>query len=565
MSIRVTVTTGPKRKGSTFMVSVPSQRDRLDPSTLNDMQDEQTISRRHLVAASAGLAVAPILIGTATASAQAATPEASAAASPTAQPVSGGRLRFAVQGDPSELDPALTNLAAAGLVIDLMYEGLTHEGADLSIGPALAESWMVSDDQLTYTFALRQGVTFHNGRAFVAKDVAYTFERIQNPDTASPWATSLAGVSAIETPDDGTVVLTLKTPDASFLARLAGRGLVIVPQEEVEKNGDLLNTAVGTGPFTFKDYVPGSTLTLDRNGSYWDPGKPYLDGIDIVIASDDTQRAAALISGTVDLAEQVGQKDITLIQAESDLRLDGGATTNLRWLVFNLRREPFDKPEFRQAVFKAIDRSPIIDAAVFGYGQPLVGLYPENFWAGYHGEIPAQDLDGAKALLAQVTLPNGFRPKILTWSQYKFLSDTSVVVQEQLKQIGIESEIDPQENAIYLEQYFGGEFDIAIMGAAGYVDPNDWPEQSLKTGSVNNAAGYSNPDFDQLIEEGLATTDQTERAPIYQQLQEVLIADSPWINLYTSESFVGLRSSVQGFTRYVSGSFVSLRETWLAS
>lgn len=523
----------------------------------------RAISRRGLLAAGGGLALAPVVLGTipANVAAQDATPEAT----PAASPVPGGRLRLAVQGDPSELDPALTNLAAAGLVIDLMYDGLAHEGPDLSIRPALAESWTVSDDQLTYSFSLRQNVTFHNGRAFVAADVAYTFERIQNPDTASPWATSLAGVSAIETPDDHTVVLTLKAPDASFLARLAGRGLVIVPQEEVEKHGDLLNTAVGTGPFTFVDYVPGSTMTLDKNPNYWDPGKPYLDGIDIVIASDDTQRAAALISDTVDMAEQVGQKDITLIEQESGLRLDGGATTNLRWLVFNLRREPFDKLEFRQAVFKAIDRGPIIDSAVFGYGQPLVGLYPPEFWAGYRGEIPAPDLDGAKALLEQVTLPDGFRPKILTWSQYKFLSDTSVVVQEQLKQLGIESEIDPQENAIYLEQYFGGEFDIAIMGAAGYVDPNDWPEQSLKTGSVNNAAGYSNPEFDQLIEEGLATTDQAKRAPIYQHLQEVLIADSPWINLYTSETFVGMRNSVQGFTRYVSGSYISLRETWIAS
>lgn len=526
------------------------------------------VTRRHVVAgaaAGAGLAIAPVLLGGHPVAAGAATRVATPDASPAAEPVAGGRLRVAVQGDPSELDPALTNLAAAGLVIDLMYDGLTHEGPDLSIRPALAESWTVSDDQLTYTFTLRDGVTFHNGRPFVAADVAYTFQRIQNPDTASPWATSLAGVSAIETPDDRTVVLTLKAPDASFLARLAGRGLVIVPQEEVEKNGDLLNTAVGTGPFTFVAYVPGSSLTLDRNPAYWDPGKPYLDGIDIVIASDDTQRAAALISNTVDLAEQVGQKDITLIEGEDGLRVDGGATTNLRWLVFNLRREPFSNPDFRQAVFKAIDRGPIIEAAVFGYGQPLVGLYPPEFWAGYQGEIPAPDLDGAKALLEGVTLPEGFRPKLLTWAQYKFLSDTSVVVQEQLKQLGIESEIDQQENAIYLEQYFGGEFDIAIMGAAGYVDPNDWPEQSLKTGSVNNAAGYSNPEFDQLIEEGLATTDQAQRAPIYQQLQEVLIADSPWINLYTSESFVGLRASVQGFTRYVSGSFISLRETWLAS
>jgi len=514
------------------------------------------VSRRRFAQATGAFAIAPIILGQGIASAQEATPA-------TGEPVTGGRLRFGVQGDPSELDPGLTNLNAAGLVIDLIYDGLVHEGADLSIQPALAESWEISDDLLTYTFALRSGVTFHNGRPFVAEDVVYTFERIQNPDTASPWATSLAGVSTIETPDDATVIITLTAPDASFLARLANRGLVIVPKEEVEANGDLQQTAVGTGPFTFVDYVPGSTLTLDRNASYWDPGKPYLDGIDITIISDDTQRSTALVADTIDLAEQIGQKDIELIQGQDGLRVDGGATTNLRWLVFNLRREPFDQLAFREAVHRAIDRQAIVDVAVFGYGQPLVGLYPPEFWAGYHGDVPAQDVDAARELLAPVELPDGFRPKILTWSQYKFLSDTAVVVQEQLKQLGIETDLDPQENAIYLEQYFAGEFDIAIMGAAGYVDPNDWPQQSLVSGSVNNAAGYASADFDALVIEGLQESDQDARAAVYQELQELLIQDLPWISLYTSESYVGLKSNVQGFVRYLSSSYISLRETWI--
>ncbi len=519
------------------------------------------ISRRSLVHTTGVFAIAPLLLTALPHAvvAQEATPDAT----PAKTPVNGGRLRVGLQGDPTALDPALSNLNAVAVVVDFVYEGLVHEAPDLTPQPALAESWTLSDDLLTYTFKLRQGVTFHNGRPFVADDVKYSFERIQDPKTASPWQTFLGGVKSIAVPDPATVEIVLTAPDASFLARLCTRGLVIVPKEEVEKTGDLTQTMVGTGPFTFKEYVPSSSLTLDKNDAYWDAGKPYLDGLDLTIIPDDTQRSTALISKTVDFAEQVGQKDIALIKKDESLALAGGPTTNLRWIVFNLRREPFNQLEFRQAVFAAIDRQPIIDAAVFGYGQPLVGLYPESYWAGYHGEIPAPDPARAKDLLAKVTLPDGFKPKILTWAAYKFLSDTSVVVQEQLKQVGIESEIDPQENAIYLEQYFGGTFDIAVMGAAGYIDPNDWLQQSLTTGAENNAAGYASSEFDKLVKQGLETTGQPERASIYQEAQELLIKDLPWISLYNSESYVGLTTKVQGFTYYLSSSYYALRETWI--
>ncbi|HEU0164971.1 MAG TPA: ABC transporter substrate-binding protein, partial [Thermomicrobiales bacterium] len=192
-----------------------------------------------------------------------------------------------------------------------------------------------------------------------------------------------------------------------------------------------------------------------------------------------------------------------------------------------------------------------------------VGLYPDTYWAGYKGDIPAQDLDGAKALLAKVDLPDGFKPKLLTWQAYDFLSSTSVVVQEQLKQLGVESEIDPQENAIYLENYYAGDFDIAVMGASGYIDPNDWLEQSLETGGSSNAAGYSSAEMDALIAKGLETAKQEDRVSVYQKVQQLLIDDLPWISLYNSQSFVGLNNKVQGFEFYLSSSFYALRETWL--
>jgi peptide/nickel transport system substrate-binding protein len=517
-------------------------------------QRKSELSRRELIAAAGlGAITVPLLSRPALAQDATASPE----------PVTGGTLRVGVQGDPAELDPHLTVLNAAGIVIDLVYDGLVKEDDALVPQPALAESWTVSEDGLTYVFALRQGVTFHNGAPFTSADVKFSLERIADPATGSPSAANVAGIASIETPDDATAVITLKSPDASFIANLCRPGLSIVSQAAVEELGDLNTTMVGTGPFAFRNYVPGTEISFDRNPSYWDTGKPYVDELILQIVPEDTSRTTALVSGTVDLIEAVPQKDIQLLENDDSIVLAGNRTTNLRWLVFNLRKEPFSNPAFRQAVAVAIDRQPIIDVAVFGYGEPMLGLFPAGYWAAYEGEIQPVNLEAAQELLASVTLPEGFRPQLLTWQAYDFLANTAVVVQEQLRLLGIESEIDPQENAIYLERYLGGDFDIAVMGASGYIDPNDWIQGSFTTSGSTNAAGYSSPEMDQLIAESLATADQAERSAIYQEIQQRIIDEAPWISLYTSYVYEGHRSNVRGFTHRLSATLHSLRNTWL--
>ena len=491
-------------------------------------------------------------------------PGASAAQSTaTPAPVSGGTLRIGVQGDPTNLDPHLTVLAAAGVVIEMVYDGLLVVDANLIPTAALAESWSISDDFLTYTFTLRPNATFHNGRPLVADDVVYSFNRVMDEATGSPSASYASGIATIESPDDGTVTITLNGPDASFLTKLCWWGMSIVPREEVEANGDLSQTMAGTGAFAFNEYIPNTRISMTRHDGYWDAPKPYVDAVEVLIIPEDTSRTTALISDSVDIIEQVPHKDIAILQANEAVELAGSTATNLRWLVFNLRREPFSSLEFRQAVAAALDRATILQSAVFGYGEPLIGLYPPEFWAGYEGEIPPMDLDRAGELLAGVTVPDGFAPGLLTWAQYDFLSNTSIVVQEQLRQIGIEAEIDPEENATYIERFFGGDFDIAVMGASGYMDPNEWLEQSLKTDGPNNAAGFSDPDLDALLEEGLIEQDQEARAEIYQQAQQIVIDQAPWISLYTSSTYEGLHPRVKGFQHMLSGGLRSIDGVWL--
>ena len=514
--------------------------------------DKKKLNRRSLLASAGAVAFGATMVpGSAGATRQ-----------DTATPVPGGSLRLGVQGDPTELDPALSNLAATELIVDLVYEGLVHEGPDLVPQPSLAERWDVSSDNLTYTFHLLPEVTFHHGRELTADDVVYSFERVMNPETGSPYVPYTDRISGIDAPDARTVVFTLESPDASFLAGLCRRGLVIVPQDIVESEG-LSQRMVGTGPFRFVEYIPNTSVTLDRNETYWDGGKPYLDRVEIQIVPDDTARTTALVSGTVDLIEQVPHKDIEIIDEAEGVRLVGGVATNLRWLVFNTRREPFDRPEVRRAIASGIDRQPIIDAAVFGYGEPLVGMYPETFWFGYEGDVLPSEPDEAAARIAGLGLPEDFQPGLLTWAQYEFLSATSVVVQEQLRVLGIESEIESEENATYIQRFYEYDFDIAVMGAGGYVDPNDFIQQNFILDSMNNTSGYANPEMDALIAEGLETQDLDARAEIYQRIQQLIIDDAPWVNLYTSSTYEGAHGSVQGFAHYQSGSLYSLRETWI--
>jgi peptide/nickel transport system substrate-binding protein len=479
------------------------------------------------------------------------------------EPVSGGTLRVGLQADPAQLDPALTSLTAAWHIIEHVYEALLSYDASLNPVPQLAESYEISDDGTVYTFHLRPGVTFHNGRPLVAADVKYSVERILDPAIESPHTDAYSSVATVEAADDATVVFTLKSADASFLAKIMGNAGYIVPQEEVEKTGDLNVTMVGTGPFKFVDYTPNTEVNLVRNDAYWDPGKPYLDGIQFLIASDDTSRTTALTSGTVDFIEYAPVKDLPIFEGDDTLMVTGDQNTNIRYLGINVSRDPLSKPEVRQAISKVVDRGPIIESAVFGAGTPTAAIFPPTFWAGGEFPIEPQDIEGAKALLTTAGVPDGFQTTISSWQAYSFLSNAAVVLQEQLKQVGIEAELNLQENATYLADYFAGNFDLTVTGTSAYIDPNDVIQGNFGTGENNNGTQYSNPEVDKLIADGIAVTDQAERAAIYNQIQTILLQDLPWVNLFIANQYEAMKTYVMGYVHIPTGTNRSFREVWL--
>ena len=428
----------------------------------------------------------------------------------------------------------------------------------------MAESWDLSDDGLTYTFKLRTGVKFHNGREMVASDVKYSFERLVDPATKSTSAADLASMKSIEAPDDQTVVITLNAVDSSFLSFLVGQSCIIIAKEVVEENGDLSQVAVGTGPFKFVEYVPNTRVVLEKNPDYWEEGLPYLDGMELIPIPEDTQRTTALVTGTVDFIEYAPLRDIESLQEDDELTLAGDANTNIRFIGLNLSKEPFSNLLVRQAIAKAIDRDAVLEPAVYGHGVTTEVLFPQAYWAALESTVTAQDVEGAKALMAEADLADGFETTITSWSQYSFLSNAAVVVQEQLKQIGIEAELNLVENATMIDEvYVNKTYDIAVTGDSAYTDPNTLVLGNFKTGESGNFVNYSNPEVDALIDQGTAETDVEARAEIYRQIQAILLEDLPWINLFIANQFEAMKSDVMGYTHIPTGSNLALREVWL--
>jgi peptide/nickel transport system substrate-binding protein len=522
--------------------------------------------------ATTAAASAPATTGGSPTTAPAATTAAGSAASPApttaaaaGTPKKGGILKMGLQGDPVALDPHSTSLTATNHIVEHIYGRLVTIDATLSAKPDLAESWDISPDGLVYTFKLRQGVKFHNGQPFVAGDVKYSYERVLDPKTKSTSTAGLSSIDKIETPDDGTVKITLKKPNAAFLVGLWSPNYAIVKKEDVDKNGDLTKTANGTGPFKFKDYTPNTKLTLERNPNYWEPGKPYLDGIEMVPVPDDTARSTAIRTGTVDFVEYAPAKDIPQLKADKSLTITGDQNTNIRYLGFNLTQKdkPWANPKVRQAISVAMDRSAIVDAAFYGLAIPTLALFPAGYWAALDVKVPAQDLKAAKQMLADAGFPNGFKATIKTWSSYPFLSNAALAVQDQLKQIGVQVDVLPEDNGTFIADNNSKNYDLLVSGTSGYTDPDNIIRQSFQSGLASNNSGYSDSEFDKLIDDGVAVTKQEDRKKVYEKLQQKLLADNPWVMLYEGSQYEAMKSYVKGYVHNATGTNIALKDTWL--
>ena len=458
-------------------------------------------------------------------------------------------LVYAVATEPAGLDPHLTTAHASILVHKNIYSRLLVQMGDMSLQPELAESWEMSEDGLTYTFHLRQGVKFHNGREMTADDVVYSYERMINPDVGSVARNYFLSVASVEAADPYTVVFTLSAPDATFIGYVASNYAAIVPKEVVEEFGDLKANTCGTGPYKLREYVEGNRIVLEKNPDFFLEGQPKLDTLTYVIMADEAARLAALRTGEVHIAK-LSATNLPLVEGNSDITVMEYLTPNYDYIGFNLFDvEPLKDKRVRQAISLLIDREAYADmiydghATVVGPVSVSMGNWPIDITGN---EFYTRDVEKAKALLAEAGYPDGFTLK-MTAGVDPETTNGAQVIQAQLAEGGIMVEIEVLELAQYIDAWREHTHESIIgMNGAG-SDPDRSLNFFFSSTSSTNVWGYSNPRIDELGIIGKTATTDAERKAAYDEMQEIILDELPNLFLVARNDFMFVRSNVDGY------------------
>lgn len=491
--------------------------------------------------------------------------ESAPAVSAPEGPQQGGMLIIGKAREAVGLDPHLVTARSSFEIIAQVYNQLVDLGDDYLPIPELAESWENPDD-LTFIFHLRPDVKFHNGRTLVASDVKFSFERIKNPDVASPWSSQLELIESIETPDDSTVVVHLSKPFGAFMSTIASTWAAIVPPEEVEANGDLQRVMVGTGPFMLDEYVEETRTVLKANPDYFE-GAPLVDGITYMIIPDEAARLAALRTGEIHMSALSNAASAGLAARSEGVSVASQQTTDYYLLGLNTKRKPFDDVRVRQALSLAIDRQGIVDSVFFGEGLVSGPIVPTlGKWSVPPEELPfyQPDIEKAKALLAEAGYPDGFETTITASPRFPEFTSIALVIQNQLKQIGVTATLDQVEWGTFIQKWKDRDFDTFVSFNGSGNDPDRALYPMLHTGGSVNAFQYSNPDIDAKLEAARTTVDQEERLRLYHELANDIAREAPLIFLNTRTEYVAARDNVMDFVLSPVDTYRSLKRVWLA-
>ncbi len=422
-----------------------------------------------------------------------------------------------LQLEPPHLDPTS---AAAGAIDQVLYanvfEGLTRFGPDGSVQPGLAASWTISDDGLSYTFQLREGVTFHDGTTFEASDVVFSLDRARAEDSTNAQKALFAGIERVEALGDSSVRIYLAAPQGNFLFNLAWGDAVMVAPESI---GDIKNLPIGTGAFRFEQWRRGDQISLTRNADYWGEAAS-LEAATFKFISEPTAAYAAMLAGDIDAFYSYPAPE-NLAQFERDPRFTvlSGNTEGETILAMNNQQAPFDDIRVRKAVSHAIDRQAIIDGAMFGYGTPIGSHFaPHNPDYVDLTANAAFDPALARDLLAQAGYAEGFSTT-LKLPPPSYARRGGEIIAAQLREVGIEAEISFLEWAQWLEQVFRGyDYGLTIVSHTEPMDINIYarPDYYFQ---------YDNPDFQALIETLAVQSDPAARSALLAQAQTTIAED----------------------------------------
>lgn len=450
----------------------------------------------------------------------------------------GGTLTVAQSADIVTMDPAMHRTRITQTVVRNVFEALVNQDDALNPVPELATEW-TQVDATTWRFTLREGVRFHNGEPFTAEAVKFSIERVLDPDQASPRASMLSMIDEVIVEDDYTVVITTEQPAPTLLASLSVNE--IVPPAYVQEVGDeeFAKNPVGTGPFTFVEWVPNERVVLAANDDYWG-GRPKIDQLVFKPIPEVSTRIAALRSGDVQIAAEI-PADLAA-SLDGDVRAVPVSGTRIFFLAMNVTMAPFDDLAVRVAVNQAIDRQLLVDSIYQGRARVLnQPAFPEM--VGYHEGFTGYDYDpeAASAVLSDLDMTI----EIDVEEKDKILAEA---VAGQLQAAGLDARVRVLEGQAFLDAINGGS-SLAYLSSWGVAEGDADVIFARHFWSPSRAesvfTGYENAELDVLIERGRSTADGDERERIYAEAIEIVMADAPWAPLLNPEEIYGVSTAVK--------------------
>ena len=448
-------------------------------------------------------------------------------------------LTVQAAAEPPGLDLTATPASAtAGVVFYNVQEALVKVDKTGKIVPWLAERWHTSDNK-NYTFFIKKGVRFHNGRELKAADVKFVIDRAMNPETKHPYPGYYKAIGDLIVKDDYTITVALRETNANFLLNMARQGSVIYPREAVET---LKTAPVGTGPFTVQEWVRGDRIVLKKNPEYHVKGLPKVDRAVYRFIADPNAVQAALKSGDVDVSLfGLGPEHVTELKKDARFQVIVGDTTNDVILAMNNAKKPYADVRVRRAVTHAINKADVLKGAMFGMGKILgSNVDPLNpYYVDLAGAMP-HDPATAKKLLAEAGYPNGFQTVLKVAPQYYYTVRTGEILADQLKKAGIAVKIEQIEWSNWLSRVWReADYDLTIIGHAESWDIANYanPKYYYR---------YDSKKFQELFQKSEVTLDDKARRDQYAQLQKLLVEEAPAVWLYMHPRLVVAKKGLTG-------------------
>ncbi len=473
------------------------------------------------------------------------------------EPKRGGMIRCQLATDIVSPDPHKSANTPTTEVLMHIFEPLVAYGKNLEFVPVLAERWEISPDYQTYTFYLRKGRLFHNGREMVADDVKYSMERIMDPKTGSPRGPHLK-IKSIEVLDKYTVRFHMKGKDAGLLAVLAYiyPVMAIVPKEEVEKQGGTLKHPVGTGPFKFVEWKPDRHILLERFDQYEPIPEPmnglggarivYIDQLKFIPIPEESVATMALLNKEVDFLLRVPFKKVNTFRkaySKQGIVLDEAPSYDWYHIFISLNKPVTENLKFRKACAHAIDLKVVADAATLGYAVINPSIVPTNnpYYTPYHKTWYKKDIEAAKKLLKD----SGYKGEeviISTTKKYQTMYDQALAVQSELAAVGIKTKIEVLDWPVFIQRLYAGDFQILSIGYGVRPDPA-LAYVVLKLSGLEDHY----PEMTKIRQEVAMTLDNDTRKRLFSEAHRIMYEAIPMINFYNYTVFNAYQDYVKGY------------------